>query len=314
MTGEFDLIELIRQRAAGDATVSVGIGDDAAVILPTPGRALVATTDSLVLGRHFTDDWPVENIGHLAMHANLSDLAAMGARPRWALLALTLPTADEQWLNAFLDGLLAAADAAGVILVGGNLSAGPLNVTVELLGEISANRVVTRQGSRPGDRLLVTGTLGDPGAALALGEGASQALVDRLQRPQARLQAGRALAGTARAMIDISDGLLADLGHLLSGGQGADVHLSELPTSPALIEAVPDKTARWRLQVTGGNDYELLFTLPPDWLAGVRDLAERSGVELTEIGEVTGTGRIRCLDEQESEVVDLAGGWDHFRS
>jgi thiamine-monophosphate kinase len=312
--GEFELIERIRRRVAGDASVPVGIGDDAAVIRTRPGMALVATTDSLVLDRHFTTDWPPAAIGHLAAHANLSDLAAMGAVPRWALLALTLPEDDAAWLEGFLDGFLAAADSSGLVLVGGNISSGPLNITVELLGEVNPDHVATRRGAQSGDLLVVTGTLGDAAAALALGNGAPEALMQRLRRPEARIQAGQVLARSAHAVIDISDGLLADLGHLLNHELGAEIRLADLPSSAALNAAVSDKSARWRFQAGGGNDYELLAALPAQSSAALEELTEAAGVALTVIGRLDNGNRVRCLDDKGVEIADLEPGWDHFSS
>lgn len=307
--GEFELIERIRARARADDSVIVGIGDDAAILAPTPGTELAVTTDSLVLDRHFTADWPPEDIGHLAAQANLSDLAAMGARTRWALLALTLPEDDPRWLDAFLDGFLAAADAAGMLLVGGNLARGPLNIGVQLIGEVPRARAVTRRGARHGDFLAVTGTLGDAAAALEFGPAAPAALKMRLHRPTARLQAGRALSGQAHALIDLSDGLLADLAHLLGPGQGAELDLDALPTSAALLESVDDRDLRWRLQTGGGSDYELLAVLPDD--ADLLSLSEAAGVALTAIGRVTGSGRIECRSRHPVPK-SLGRGWDHF--
>ncbi len=311
---EFDLIERIRRRAGTSDLVPLGIGDDAAVILPTPGMALLATTDALVLDRHFTADWKPADIGHLAMHANLSDLAAMGARPRWVLLALTLPDDDPDWLEGFLDGFLDAAAANGVMLVGGNISSGPLNIAVELLGEADPRRVATRRGAEPGDRLVVTGTLGDAAAALDLGADAPEALVARLHRPEARLSAGRVLADQAHALIDISDGLLADLGHLLDASLGAEIRLDDLPASDALRVAVGDRLERWRYQAGGGNDYELLAAVPEQLDVELEQLAEAAGTTLTEIGRLDDSGRVRCLDADGNELADLAPGWDHFAS
>jgi len=307
--GEFELIERIRARARADDSVVVGIGDDAAILAPTPGTELAVTTDSLVLDRHFTTDWPPQDIGHLAAQANLSDLAAMGACARWALLALTLPDDNPRWLDAFLDGFLDAADAAGMVLVGGNLARGPLNIGVQLIGQVSSGGAVTRSGARAGDCLAVTGTLGDAAAALELGPAAPAALKMRLRRPTARLQAGRALSGQAHAMIDLSDGLLADLAHLLGPGQGAELDLDTLPATAALLEAVDDRDLRWRLQTGGGSDYELLVALPDD--ADLLSLSEAAGVALTAIGRVTGSGRIECRSRH--PVPELLGrGWDHF--
>lgn len=308
--GEFDLIERIRSRVPRDGSVRVGIGDDAAVLAPTPDHELVATTDSLVLDRHFTAHWPPADVGYLAAQANLSDLAAMAATPRWALLALTLPTDDADWLDDFLDGFLAAATGAGAALVGGNLARGPLNVGVHLLGEVPVGRAVTRRGSRPGDRLVVTGTLGDAAAALALGSDAPEALRERLCRPTARLHAGRSLAGRVRAMIDLSDGLLADLAHLLEPGQGAVLDLDALPASPALCAAVGDLAERWRLQTGGGSDYELLAALPPE--ADLNALSQAAGVALADIGMITADGRLECRSRRHAVPGELGRGWDHF--
>lgn len=289
----------------------VGIGDDAAVLAPTPDHELVVTTDSIVLDRHFTADWPAADIGHVAVHANLSDLAAMGANPRWALLALTLPEIDENWIEGFLDGFLAATESAGMALVGGNLTRGPLNIGVQLIGEVPSGQAVTRRGARAGDRIAVTGTVGDAAAALAFGENAGSRLVWRLRRPDARLQAGAVLRGQARAMIDLSDGLLADLGHLLEAGQGAELDLEALPVSEALGEAVPDEVERWRLQTGGGSDYELLAVVPPE--VDLATLSEAGGIALTEIGRITKSGHIECRSARHEVPEDLGRGWDHFR-
>ncbi len=309
--GEFDLIDRIRARSRRGSGVVIGIGDDAAVLAPTPGHQLVVTTDSIVLDRHFTAEWPAADIGHVAAHANLSDLAAMGASPRWALLALTLPEIDEVWVDGFLDGFLAAAESAGMALVGGNLARGPLNVGVELIGEVPSGQAVTRRGARLGDRIAVTGTVGDAAGALLLGEKAGADLRRRLHRPQARLQAGASLRTQARAMIDLSDGLLADLGHLLEDGQGAELELDALPASQALIKAVPDALERWRLQTGGGSDYELLVVLPPE--TDLAALSEAGGVPLTDIGRITQSGHIECRSTQHEVPEELGRGWDHFR-
>lgn len=309
--GEFELIERIRERARPGPGVILGIGDDAAVVAPTAGHELVLTTDSLVIGRHFTAGWPAADVGHLAAHANLSDLAAMGAKPRWALLALTLPEPDEAWLDGFLDGFLDAVAEVGVALVGGNLARGPLNIGVELIGEVPAGQAVTRRGARRGDRVVVTGTVGDAAAALRLGEAAGSGLRQRLHRPLARLGAGQALRGRARAMIDLSDGLLADLGHLLATGQGAELDLDALPTSAALAEAVSDPAERAQLQVGGGSDYELLAVVSPETDMGA--LSEAAGVALTDIGRITDSGRIEFRPSDTQGPVRFGCGWDHFR-
>ncbi|MGY6555859.1 MAG: thiamine-phosphate kinase [Wenzhouxiangella sp.] len=310
---EFELIARIRSRVSDrDPALLLGIGDDAAVVQPSPGQALVITTDSLVVGRHFGADWRPVDIGHLALAVNLSDLAAMGATPRWAMLALTLPQADARWLDAFLDGFLSLAEASGCSLIGGNIAAGPLNLSVQLIGEVAADGFVRRQGAQPGDALLVTGSLGDAAAALKLGADAPQVLQKRLRRPEPRLAAGRLLAAQASAMLDVSDGLLADLGHLLGASLGAEINLVQLPTSVALRDAVPEPDQRWLLQLSGGNDYELLLTAQPGQVGNLQQALSALGVDLTEIGRITATGRVDCLRPDGSLAHCKHRGWDHF--
>ncbi len=313
VSSEFDLIARIKSRAAhADDSVLVNIGDDAAVLLPEPGLALVATTDSLVLDRHFRADWSPADVGHLALAANLSDLAAMAARPRWALLALTLPDADAAWLDAFLDGFLALAVRSGTRLVGGNLARGPLNISVQLIGEVDPDRMARRGGCQPGDLVMVSGTLGDAAAALALDGKAPERLRQRLQRPEPRLAVGAALGGLASAMMDISDGLLADLGHLLGPGQGAEVEVTALPTSPDLRAAVPVPEQRRAFQLNGGSDYELLWTLAPALLPACRQALAATGTDSTVIGRVREEPGIECVDQEGNMIDANQRGWDHF--
>jgi len=311
---EFDLIAEIsaeiKARAPIGPGVVLGMDDDAAVLQPSPGMQLVATTDNLVAGRHFVDAGDhraaPEEIGHLALAANLSDLAAMGATPRWCLLTLTLPEADPAWLRGFLDGFLALAAEHGCALVGGNIARGPLNIGVTALGEVPAAGFATRSGARPGQRIVVTGTLGDAAAGLKLNRATGDPLRARLLKPTPRIAAGRELAGLAAAMIDISDGLLADLAHL-AGELGAEVHCARLPTSPALGEAVPEPRERWALQCAGG-DYELLALVAED----AQLPASAGGIGLSEIGRITDSGTIECLDAN-GQLFSTAGpGWDHF--
>lgn len=307
---EFELIAEISARTTGGAGVVLGIDDDAAVLQPSPGMQLVATTDNLVAGRHFVDSGDQratpEEIGHLALAVNLSDLAAMGATPRWCLLTLTLPEADPDWLRSFLDGFLGLARAHDCARVGGNIARGPLNIGVTALGEVSAGRYTTRDGAAVGQRIVVTGTVGDAAADLKLERPVGDPLRERLLKPAPRIAAGRELSGIAEAMIDISDGLLADLAHL-TGDLGAEIQCPRLPTSSELTEAVPDPRNRWPLQFSGG-DYELLALVPED----ARLSASVGGVELTEIGRITDSGRIECLDA-DGDVFEAAHpGWDHF--
>lgn len=307
MRAEFELIARIRQQVeAGvhDASVVLGLGDDAAVIRPTPDHDLVVCTDSIVVDRHFHADWPAADVGHLALAVNLSDLAAMAARPRWFLWALTLPEGDPEWVMQCLQGMLSLAGAHHCQLIGGNLARGPLNLTVTAMGEVRTNQRVTRDGAKPGDQLLVTGTLGDCAAAVALGEAAHPDLRQRWQRPMPRVALGQALQPYARAMIDVSDGLLADLSHLLGEALGALLDWDVLPSSAALLHAVPENSARLHYQLVGGSDYELLLCVPPDQVAAAQSAAAALDTPLTVIGEVTAEPGIRPPYEH--------SGWDHF--
>lgn len=307
MRAEFELIARIRQQveAAGhDASVVVGLGDDAAVVRPTPDHELVVCTDSIVVDRHFHADWPAADIGHLALAVNLSDLAAMAARPRWFLWALTLPKGDPDWVMECLQGMLSLADAHQCQLIGGNLARGPLNLTVTAMGEVRADQKVARYGAKPGDQVLVTGSLGDCAAAVAMGDAAHPDLRQRWHRPTPRVALGQALQPYARAMIDISDGLLADLGHLLGEHLGAVLDWQQLPSSTALMQAVPDDSARQHYQLTGGSDYELLLCVPSDQVAAAQAAATALETPLTVIGEVTSEYGIRPAYDH--------SGWDHF--
>jgi len=308
---EFDLIGLIGARAPRRADVVVGIGDDAAVLQPAAGMQLVATTDHLVAGRHFLASGeaaatPAE-IGHLALAVNLSDLAAMGAAPRWCLLGLTLPEADSAWLDGFLDGFLALAERHGCALVGGNLARGALNIGVTALGEVGAGCHAGRCGARAGQRIVVTGTLGDAAAGLRRGAPRGSMLRQRLLRPTPRVAAGQTLAPRASALIDISDGLAADLGHLLGDRLGAEIRLDRLPVSPALAEAEPDPAARAALQLAGG-DYELLAVLADD--APLPECPDATAMH--EIGWVTERPGIDFVDARGCRVEMHIAGWDHF--
>jgi thiamine-monophosphate kinase len=237
---EFNLIEryFTRPAAAPDPDVILGIGDDAALVRVPTGMELAVATDTLVEGVHFPPQTAPETIGHKALAVNLSDMAAMGAEPRWATLALTLPQADEDWLTAFSSGFLALAAAEGVQLIGGDTTRGPLSITVQILGLLPSGSALRRSGACAGDLVYVTGTLGDAGLALRMlqhahGSAAVAApLAQRLNQPQPRTQEGLALRGIASAAIDISDGLCADLGHILAAsGVGAHINLAALPLS-----------------------------------------------------------------------------------
>ncbi len=258
-----------RACGAQRADVALGIGDDAALLSVPAGCELVATTDTLVAGVHFPHGSPPGSIGHRALAVNLSDLAAMGARPAWALLALTMPQADEPWLTEFAAGFGALAREHRVALVGGDTTQGPLCVTVQLLGTVAAGCALRRSGARAGDALFVSGTPGDAAAGLALEQARLEAppelcayLRERFLLPTPRVALGERLREFASACIDVSDGLLGDAGKLArASGVAAQLQFAALPASPALQAAVGAERARM-LALTGGDDYELCFAVP----------------------------------------------------
>lgn len=271
---EFELIErYFRDCGAARSDVVAGVGDDAALLLPSPDSELVAATDTLVAGVHFPEGSPPASIGHRALAVNLSDLAAMGARPAWALLALTLPAAEDAWLAEFAAGLGALARAHRVALVGGDTTRGPLTVTVQLLGHVPRGSALRRSGGRAGDALFVSGTPGDAAAGLALEQGRLTAppdaltyLRERFLLPTPRMALGERLRGFASACIDVSDGLLGDAGKLAhASGTGLEISFDALPVSELLARAVGEDEAR-TLALRGGDDYELLFTVHPEKL------------------------------------------------
>lgn len=310
---EFALIDRYFRRAGG-AGVRLGVGDDAALLEVPAGRLLVAAVDTLVEGVHYPPSLAAADIGYRALAVNLSDLAAMGAEPCWATLALTLPAADADWLQGFADGLFEAAAAHDVALVGGDTTHGSQTViSLQLLGHVDPDRALTRAGCREGDLLYVSGTVGDAAAGLELivaGEGQGD-LQQRFRRPAPRVALGGAVAGLASAAIDLSDGLYADLSRLLAAsGAGARVDWQALPVSAALRERAGDDAAR-RLALGGGDDYELCLAVPRDRAAEFEAAAAAAGATVTRIGEaVAGTG-IALLNG--GEPVDYRhAGYRHF--
>jgi thiamine-monophosphate kinase len=320
---EFDLIETIRARCSiARADVRLGIGDDAAVLAPPPGHELVVSTDTLVAGVHFPPSASAEDIGWKALAVNLSDLAAMGATPAWALLALTMPHTDRAFVEAFADGFAELARLHAVALVGGDTTQGPLAMTVVVHGFVPPQRALLRDGAQIGDHVFVTGTLGDAAAGLRCLDARDalfhapaeirEALLARLHRPTPRVAAGVVLREFAHACIDVSDGLLADLGHIAArSGVGIEIDASSLPASAALF-AVPDALQRLALQAVGGDDYELAFTAAlDDEAALLRDLA-RSGCGATRIGRVVAGQGVRLFDDERAEIIFDRRGWEHF--
>ena len=326
---EFDLIELIRVRCArARADVRLGIGDDAALLAVPQGQLLAVSTDTLVEGVHFPRDTSAYDIGWKALAVNLSDLAAMGATPAWASLALTLPAAQRQWVAEFADGFAALAAQFDVALVGGDTTQGSLSITVTVHGFVAERAALRRDAARIGDGIFVTGTLGDAAAGLRCVQGdqklseaarlaampvaARDALIARLNRPSPRVAQGLVLRSHANACIDVSDGLVADLGHVCTAsGVGAVVTADRLPASSALL-ALPDVSHRLALQLTGGDDYELCFTasatVESDLLL---DLA-RSGCGATRIGTIVAGSGVAVHDAAGARIDVARAGWQHF--
>jgi thiamine-monophosphate kinase len=306
-----DEFELIQKYFVGNDEapgVVTGIGDDGAVLQPEAGRELVAVVDTLVAGTHFPDDTDPFDIAYRAVAVNLSDVAAMGATPRWMTLALTLPRAQANWLERFAEGLRAAAAPFGVALVGGDTTSGATPViTVQILAEVSPGKAITRAGAQPGDQVYVSGTVGDAAAGLELVvAGTPDAFLSgRFLRPQARVALGQKLSGYATSAIDISDGLFADLGKLLAASAaGAVIELADLPLSAALQDQFDAETRR-RFALSGGDDYELCFTLPADREPPVSD------TRVTRIGEVVAGSGIEC--RLQGAPVDYSdSGYRHF--
>lgn len=317
---EFSLIDrFFSAQATMRDDVVVGIGDDAAVLNVPPDQQLVAAVDTLVADVHFPASASAASIGHKALAVNLSDLAAMGAHPAWALLALTLPQVDEVWIQEFAAGFFALADRFGVALVGGDTTQGPLTVSVQLFGCVPKGRAVQRRGAQPGDQIFVSGTLGDAGLALQqIQSGATcpDALAIRLHRPEPRVQLGERLRGLATAAIDVSDGLLADLGHILTrSGVGARVRVDHVPRSAAFQTHLSVTDGDWyALPLSAGDDYELCFTVPLMHSAALHAQADALQCPITHIGEIVSEPGLKCLYEDGRVYVDPGHGYEHFRT
>jgi thiamine-monophosphate kinase len=317
---EFDIIRrYFTRQPVKRREVLAGIGDDAAVLQLPSGRELLVCIDTLVAGVHFPEGTPAAAIGHKALAVNLSDLAAMGAEAAWATLALTLPEPDPGWLEAFAGGFFALAERHGVQLVGGDTTRGPLTVSVQAHGFTPHGQALRRAGARTGDRIYVTGTLGDAGLALRLRGAAAADLRARLDYPEPRLQAGNQLRGLASAAIDISDGLLADLGHLLEDhGPGASLQIDALPRSGAFIAALQGMGAAttglyYELPLSAGDDYELCFTAPEHCCAEVERRLNALPCGCTAIGTIEAQPGIRCFRQDGSSYQPAGTGYLHFQ-
>lgn len=318
--GEFELIgKYFAKLGAERPDVRIGVGDDGAVLQPPASRELVAVTDSLIEGVHFPVGSAAASVGHRAFAVNLSDIAAMGAEPAWALLALTLPRVDEEWLAQFSRAAGDLCRRHGVALVGGDTTRGPLAITVTIIGIVPIGVALERGGGQPGDAIFVTGSPGDSAAGLALEQGrlhvadsmSAQILRDRFLFPTPRCEVGVALRGLASACIDVSDGLGGDLEKLCAAsGCGAEVDAAALPISEPLAQAVGRELAR-EYALTGGEDYELLFTVPLARLGAMTHAIARGLGPVTRIGSLVAGNGVRVFAR--GGVMQFSGaGFDHF--
>ena len=313
---EFDLI---RQHLTGVGAVRddvvIDVGDDCALLRVPAGRELAVSFDRVVAGGHFVADCDPASLGYNSLAVGLGDLAAVGAEPAWATLALTMPTSDGEWLAAFIDGFRELAAAQDVRLVGGDLTRGPLTISVQVHGLVPEGHALRRSDARPGDLVCVSGALGDAGLALRHlkhGEHLDSYLRRRLERPTPRVALGEVLRGVATAAIDLSDGLVSDLGHILAAsGCGARIELDRLPLADQVAGAV-SATGDWSLPAASGDDYELCFTIPPAHAQRLAVLSAAAGCPLTHIGEIDARAGLRFVLPDGRQWHPPHGGYDHF--
>jgi thiamine-monophosphate kinase len=321
MLSEFDLIkQYFRRSRPASAQTVLGIGDDCALLAPSPGMQLAVSSDMLVEGRHFFAGADPFDLGHKCLAVNLSDLAAMGAAPLGFTLALALPSADPAWLDGFSRGLFALADAHGCELVGGDTTKGPLNICITIFGEIKPGLALRRDAAAPGDDIWISGTLGDARLALAgyldeaaLAPGDQQLAARRMHTPSPRVSLGRLLAEgrLAHAALDISDGLVGDLGHILAASNaGATLDVDALPAGPVLARQPP--ALRRRFTAAGGDDYELCFTAPPDQRDAILAAGAQCGTPVTRVGRIEAEPGLRLVDAGGAPLDLQLRGWDHF--
>lgn len=315
---EFALIRRFFDRPIRDDSVRLGIGDDAALIEPESGRGLICAVDTIVAGIHYPDDLPPYDVGYRAVAVNLSDFAAMGGRPRWMTLALTIPNVDKDWLSLFAEGLFTAAAEANVHLVGGDTTRGQTTVvSIQLLGDVEPHKAIKRSGATAGDSIYITGTPGDAAAGLSLlNSGSDQTeeseyLIGRFVRPKARVAFASLIASIASAAIDLSDGLYADLQKLLQASNaGAKLELSCLPLSAEIL-AKFDYDSAVKFALGGGDDYELCFTASESDDVELHALAKQNQMQVTRIGKVVSGDGIECSrDGAPFEYTDP--GYRHF--
>ncbi len=314
--GEFQLIEWIRHRVCeDDSGLIIGIGDDAAVLSLPENRELVISTDTLNSGVHFLKETSPGDLGHKSLAVSLSDLAAMGATPCWALLSISIPRGDKLWLEKFIGGFLDLAGECGITLIGGDTCSGSLSITVTAMGLIDPGKALTRDGARPGDLVVVSGCLG--GAAMALsalksGNESSESCSMALHHPVPRIALGSSLVGKATSCIDISDGLLADLGHIVNASAcGAVIEVASLPANAGLNEC--EQVHRWTMLLSGGEDYELCFSIAADQMHTLEILKQELGLELTVIGRMVEGSGVRCIKPDGDLFETDCTGYEHFK-
>ncbi len=319
---EFDLIAKYFTRATPDAVL--GVGDDCALLAPSPGMQLAVSSDMLLEGRHFSPQDSPAGIGHKSLAVNLSDLAAMGAAPRWATLSIALPEVDDAWLTAFSRGFFRMADLHGIELVGGDTTRGALTLSITVIGEVPPGQALRRDGAQAGDDIWVSGVLGSAAMALAYRQGRlfmeqidAAKVLPALYLPMPRVELGIALRGIAHSAIDISDGLLGDLGHILERSQvgaksiGARLEFSALPTLPVVQSYLHEAVAR-DCVLAGGDDYELCFTAPQAKRDLVLTAANDAGVSVSRIGHISAKPGLTVTDADGQSLIIEHTGYDHF--
>lgn len=317
---EFEIInEFFANQQVNTDLVPVGIGDDAAVINTSSDEQLLISVDTLNMGVHFPQQTSAFDIGYKALAVNLSDIAAMGGTPKWFTLAMSLPEANRDWLEAFTEGLSSLAQQYQLSLVGGDTTHGPLSITIQIGGTVPIGQSLQRRGARAEDNIYVTGTLGDAAAALMMCQNAisadaktSERLLQRLNLPVPRVNIGITLRGIATACIDISDGLAADLGHILeSSGVGAELKLAALPRSSAMDALLSEASQIQEWQLYGGDDYELCFTAPAIQHERIMTISQQENCPITSIGRITREPGLFCDDDAQHTPVVIRG-YDHF--
>lgn len=315
---EFDLIERYFMKDLGGYGVSLGVGDDCALLQPPVAKSLAVSMDTLVGGNHFPKNADPELIAERCVRVNVSDLAAMGAEPLWYSLGLTIPSADKHWLEGFSRGLFQAANLYNCVLIGGDTTRGPLSITLQMFGAVPLESALTRGGAKPGDAVYVTGYVGDGAAAVAVikqelqvGKAAFNYFMSHYYRPTPRIAEGQLLRGLASAAVDVSDGLMADLGHICkASGVGAAIDLERIPVSEALKKlATQEQMVKWAL--SGGDDYQLCFTVPEEKAEQLGRYIEQEKIAATQIGEIIRGNDVTCLNQGKIVKVEKTG-FQHF--